>query len=117
MAIIVEHKKNGTRYFVLGTGYGMYKAVQPSFFGGSLFPDEDEGVVQAVGVCDAEGNICFIDSNLFRVIEIDGVLIKDIKHKLSKGDKAKDDYKTCPACDSRIYADPIECPDCGLRLR
>lgn len=64
MAIIVKHKENSNIYAVIGAGLGMYKATKPSFLGGTLFPDEEEGVSRTVAVCDKDG-ICNYDNSYY----------------------------------------------------
>lgn len=81
MAIIVEDKRNQKRYFLLGAGFGAYKAIRPSFIGGNLFPHEEEGSVQMVSVCNSYGEIRFVECSLLRVVEIDGMSIKEISEK------------------------------------
>lgn len=72
MAIIVLHKPTQSQYVLLGTGYGAYKASRPSFFGGNLFPHEDEGSVAVVAVCDEEGTIIWFSPEELQVVEVDG---------------------------------------------
>lgn len=50
MGIIVRDKKTHRKYILLGTGFGAYKAVRPSFFGGNLMPHEEEGTIATVAV-------------------------------------------------------------------
>lgn len=78
MAIVVSYKKDGKKYILIGTGFGAYKATRPSFFGGNLFPHEDEGNIRVVAVADREGDIHWVDSDDLRVIEVDGNKIEDL---------------------------------------
>jgi len=52
MAIIVKHKQTLKKYIFLGVGYGTYKATRPSFIGGNLFPNEEDGEKRVVAVCN-----------------------------------------------------------------
>lgn len=79
MAIIVRDKNTNNKYILLGTGFGAYKAVRPSFFGGNLLPHEEEGTIGTVAVCDKKGEISWIDSNDLQVIKIDGIDISEIE--------------------------------------
>lgn len=78
MATIVRHKNTGRKYALLGAGFGAYKATRPSFFGGNLFPNEDEGTIEAAAVSDSNGIIYWIPTNELQVLEIDGKSISDI---------------------------------------
>lgn len=78
MAVIVRVKNTEKNYILLGTGYGAYKAVTPSFLGGNLFPNEEEGTLPMAAVCDNKGDIVWLNSDSLQVIEIDGVRISDI---------------------------------------
>jgi hypothetical protein len=78
MATIVKSKTSNKKYILLGAGLGAYKAVRPSFFGGNLFPHEEEGVVKSIAVCEANGDIIWLDSNDIQVVKIDGVDISEI---------------------------------------
>lgn len=112
MAIIVEHKTTKEKYYLLGTGLGMYKAISPSFFGGMMFPREEEGCVQSIGVCDGKGEIFFIDSNALRVVSIDGNILEEIQDDIGRDMNDDDEY--CPACGGLITTRTLECPHCGL---
>lgn len=116
MAIIVEAKTTRKRFFLLGAGFGMYKSTRPSFFGGTLFPNEEEGVSQTIAVCDDKGSIFFYKKEEIRILEIDGVPVKDFKKVLNThGEETGVDY--CPACGGRIYAGDLKCPHCGIVYR
>ena len=60
MATIVRHKKTGTEYVLLGSGYGAYKTARPGFWGGDLFPTEEEGAIRAVMLCDDKGELAWV---------------------------------------------------------
>jgi hypothetical protein len=117
MAIIVKHKETNRIYALIGTGYGAFKAVSPSFFGGDLFPREDKGEIPVAAVTDGNGKIQWFFTDDLRVIEIDGVKIEDVLEAY-QGDSA-DDYTDaeiclCPACGKAISESDPECPSCGL---
>ncbi|MBS7527761.1 hypothetical protein KHM83_13840 [Fusibacter paucivorans] len=82
MAIIVELKTTKRRFFLLGTGFGMYKATRPSFFGGNLLPNEEEGKAEVVAVCDENGDIFFMDKASLKVISIDDTPLESMRSKL-----------------------------------
>jgi hypothetical protein len=50
MATIVQSKRDGKNYVLLGTGFGAYKATRPGVFFGNLIPDEDEGQITMAAV-------------------------------------------------------------------
>ena len=76
--IIVRDKNTCRKYILLGTGYGAYKAVSPSFFGGKFLPHEEEGILQTVAVCNKSGDIIWYKSSELQVVEIDGIKVSDI---------------------------------------
>lgn len=78
MATIVRIKEGNKKYVLLGTGFGAYKSTRPSFFGGNLFPSEEEGTIGVVAVADEIGNILWVEADEIKVIEIDGVKIEDV---------------------------------------
>ncbi|MBS4031246.1 MAG: hypothetical protein KGZ63_07500 [Clostridiales bacterium] len=78
MATIVLHKETGKQFVLIGTGYGAFKASRPSFFGGNLFPHDEEGQMPLAAVCDKAGTIYWIYTEELKVIEIDGERIEDI---------------------------------------
>lgn len=84
MAVVVEVKKSGMRFFLLGTGYGQYKSSRPGYIGGSLNPTEDEGSSEKVAVCSAEGEIFFMDKSSVRVVMIDGLDLNAMKQILEQ---------------------------------
>lgn len=108
MGIIVRDKKTHRKYILLGTGFGAYKAVRPSFFGGNLMPNEEEGTIATVAVCDANGEIIWIDSSKLQVIEVDGIKITEMDvHKSGE---------FCPACGTAVDENEKYCNGCGLTL-
>lgn len=125
MAVIVLHKNTNKKYIVLGTGFGAYKAITPSFFGGNLFPHEEEGTIQTAAVCNSKGEIIWFNSDDLQVIEIDGVEISQINlfvedrsiENSSEEEKALNHYEICPVCGTK--ADEIEqyCIGCGFKVK
>lgn len=82
MATIIKNINNGEKYFLVGTGFGAYKATRPSFFGGNLFPVEDEDTITVVAICDGNGKIHWIQSSEIEVVSIDGVHLSEIAGQL-----------------------------------
>jgi hypothetical protein len=75
MAVIVEHKQTRRHYYLIGTGFGMYRSSRPGYWGGALAPVEEEGQKSLVAVCDANGTIGWFDCDDVRVVEVDGVTL------------------------------------------
>ncbi len=78
MATIVVHERTGNRYALIGTGFGAFKASRPSFFGGNLFPHEEEGQVPIAAVCDKNGVIRWLLTDELKVIAINGESVDSI---------------------------------------
>jgi hypothetical protein len=117
MGIIVRDRKTYKKYILLGTGFGAYKAVRPSFFGGNLIPHEDEGTIKTVAVCDSRGDIIWIDSNNLQVIEVDGKKISEIHfNDVEKKEEKLSNYENCPACGTTVDIKEKYCHGCGLTL-
>ncbi|MDP5273874.1 hypothetical protein [Chengkuizengella axinellae] len=121
MATVVLHKPSGKRYILLGTGFGAYKASRPGFLGGDLFPHEEQDEIPVASVSDEFGNIQWVYTDELIVVEVDGKSIGDYAEKLivhKKPIKQENiiEYETCPACNSRIHSEQMECPSCGLTL-
>jgi hypothetical protein len=72
MATIVQYKRTGKKYVLLGAGFGAYKATRPGVFFGNLLPEEEEGQVTMVAICDAEGKILWTHSDELTVVDVDG---------------------------------------------
>ena len=72
MAIIVEHREDGQRFVLVGTGFGAFLATRPSWFLGNLSPEEESGEVSVVAICEAQGDIGWFDSQKLRGVSIDG---------------------------------------------
>jgi len=77
MATIVLHKETGKKYVLIGTGLGAFKATRPSFFGGNLFPNEEEGEIPVTALSDENGKITWIYTSELEVLEVDGKKIKE----------------------------------------
>ncbi|MBF4691963.1 hypothetical protein [Fusibacter ferrireducens] len=116
MAIIVLHKKTLSKYVLLGTGLGRFKSSRPDFIGGNYFPKEEEGREEIVVVCDAEGELLFLDKTTVKVIEIDDLELSDLQEVFIVEPEILKAYN-CPACGCSVTTNDIECPDCELRLR
>jgi ribose 5-phosphate isomerase len=113
VGVIVRNKKTHKKYMFLGTGFGAYKAIRPSFFGGNVFPHEEEGTVTTVAVCDSKGDIIWINSNDLQVIEVDGIKITEMD--IDDADEI-DDKLVCPACGTMVDKNEKYCHECGLTL-
>ena len=72
MAIIVEKIEFGERYILVGASFAAYESARPSMIFGNLFPNEKQGTLGMVAVCDLEGNISWLEHQALRVVEIDG---------------------------------------------
>ena len=118
MAIVVENKKTFEKYILVGAGLGMFKATRPSYFGGNLFPHEEESVEQIVAVCNHAGEIHFLDKDLLKVIEIDSVKLIDMQEIFVSENKIENiSISRCPGCNERISDTDSKCPYCELRLK
>ncbi|GMQ57187.1 hypothetical protein AN1V17_15820 [Vallitalea sediminicola] len=118
MGVIVRDKVTHKKYVLLGTGFGAYKAVRPSFFGGNLIPHEEEGTIATIAVCDSKGDIIWINSNNLQVIEVDGVKIEEIAlyNAINESNKELNKYEFCPGCGTKVDVNEKYCPGCGLTL-
>lgn len=131
MATIVVHKRSGTRYVLIGTGYGAYKSQLPGVFGGSVFPREETGEIPLAAVSDKAGNIRWMLTDELVVAKVDGhpphVWLEreadegDLPSPPSRGQIAGGEdqalsYELCPGCEHRVVSDAKECPSCGLVL-
>lgn len=117
MPIVVEHRKTLKKFILLGVGYGTYKATRPSFIGGNLFPNEEEGETRVVAVCDKNGNIIWFSPNKLRVVEIDGIKLEKLNNVFDEEkQKNMDLLEACPACGQKVSIYEKECPDCGIKF-
>jgi len=71
MATIVEHKKDGRRYVLLGAGFGAYQSKKPNLIFGNLVGDVEEGIYEMLCTCDASGKIYWFLSSTLRIVSID----------------------------------------------
>ena len=71
MATIVEHKRTGKHYCLLGTGFGAYKSAEPNVFWGNLRPDIDTAQFPMVCVCNNNGKILWLSSAEVTVVSVD----------------------------------------------
>lgn len=122
MAVIVRHEESKQVYVLVGTSYSYYKDSRPSFLGGNLFPDEEEGLFDQVAVTDETGRIQWFPTNQIKVIKVDDKEIKDIlaEFKAQHSDLMENaeaaGYDTCPGCGCKVKEDERYCPSCGLTL-
>lgn len=81
MPTIVVHEETGMRYVLVGTGYAFFKDSRPSFFGGDLFPHEEEGEFPMASVTDESGKIHWFPTRELRVLQVDGMSLAEILKK------------------------------------
>ena len=65
-------KKNGKVYLFLGVGFGAYKAMAAGNTLQSFSPVEDSQEIGMVALCDADGEIGWVDYTEVEIIEVDG---------------------------------------------
>lgn len=70
MAIFVEHKKTGRLFVLISGGFGIYKSF------GTL---EEQGTRLKICVCDRQGDLGWFNSDEIRVINVDGLDVKELK--------------------------------------
>ncbi len=73
MATIIEYTKTGDRYILLGAGFGQWAMARPNRLLGDLFATEQADSTELLCVCDALGDIFWIDPNEAAVISVDGL--------------------------------------------
>jgi hypothetical protein len=116
MPILVKNMKNNNLYFLLGTSFSAYKDTTPSFFGGNLFPNEEQGEFRVASVCNAAGIIEWCNADELKVIEIDGIKVIELENK-QEMPILEDEIPThCPACGEPIDEEDKLCKSCGLNL-
>lgn len=115
MSTIVVHKETGRHYLLIGTGYSFFKDSRPNFFGGVLFPHEDEGEAMCAAICDEKGAITWVQTSEIEVIEVNGVKVKEILSPYTN-EIIISETEICPACEARISITAEHCPECGIRL-
>ena len=72
MTAIVEEKKTGEQFILLGTGFGAYQSMHKGVMFGDLIPDIDKGQFAMVCVSNSEGKIGWFKSTEVKVISVDG---------------------------------------------
>ena len=77
MAIFVEHKKTGGLFVLISGGFGIYQSAANSNISG-LMKMYEEGIRLKVCVCDQRGNLGWFNSDEIRVINVDGIDIKEL---------------------------------------
>ena len=78
MATIVQHKKSGKKYVLLGSGFGAFQSKKPNWFLGDLMADVSEGQFAMVCVVDSDNAIGWIESSQVVVVSVDGKLVRDL---------------------------------------
>jgi hypothetical protein len=78
MATLVKNIKSGKCYYLLGASYSFYKDTVPSFFGGNLFPNEEEGEFKIAAVCNELGEIEWFLTEEIIVVEVDGIKVSEL---------------------------------------
>ena len=121
MATIVLFKITGKHHVLVGTGYSFFKDSRPSFFGGTLFPYEDEGEVMCAAICNEHGAISWVPTNELEVITVDGIEIREVLKpyiNLSPPENTESEppREECPGCGVMVSLQDSECPSCGLKL-
>lgn len=79
MSVIVKHRDTKKKYVMIGTGYGIMREDKPKYFGHHLLHQDDEKLMKMAAVSDKEGNIFWYDTDLLKVIEIDGDKLNEIE--------------------------------------
>lgn len=72
MTAIVEEKKTGERFVLLGTGFGAYQSMNEGLLFGNLIPDVEKGQFAMVCVSNKEGKIGWFNSEEVKVVSVDG---------------------------------------------
>ncbi len=78
MATIVKHNQTGKRYYLLGTGFGVFQSSKPNVFLGNLLADVEEGEYALVCVCNSKGEVLWLDATQVTVVSIDGQNIQEL---------------------------------------
>ena len=78
MAITVKHIESGEKYVLLGSGFGAYQSKKPNWFFGDLIADTAEGQYAMICVCNAEGQIGWLESSKVRVESVDGQTVQSL---------------------------------------
>ncbi len=72
MAVIVRHTESGSRYVLLGGGYGAWSSSRPSLMFGGALPEDRSGDVRVALVCDENGHVAWVESECLVVENVDG---------------------------------------------
>jgi len=72
MATIVVEKESRTRFVLVGSGYGAFKATRPGMFLGNWAPTETDGEFPLVLVCNSAGDLFWGQSSEFEILSVDG---------------------------------------------
>jgi hypothetical protein len=72
MAVIVLHEERENEQFVLlGTGYGLFKAMRGATLG-DILSITDEGEKSLAALCGKDGSILWADTSKLTVLSVDG---------------------------------------------
>jgi len=82
MATIVRHHERETDYILVGAGFGSFMAKIGNPIFGDLAPGTHSGYNTMALVCDADGEVCWVDTLHISVISIDGVAPGDVLSSL-----------------------------------
>ncbi len=71
MAVIVRHEdEQDQQYILLGTGFGMFKAMRGATLG-DILSKSDEGDRSLAALCGVEGKIIWADTSRLTVVSVD----------------------------------------------
>ena len=72
MAVIVLHEERENEQFaLLGTGYGLFKAMRGATLG-DILSITDEGEKSLAALCGKDGSILWADTSKLTVLSVDG---------------------------------------------
>ena len=92
MATVVVYRPTGVRYVLLGAGYAAFQSSRPSAFMGNLASTNKSGRYEVVYVCDANGEIAFVNSKYLRVVSVDGQSVQSALGPASPDVEPSTDY-------------------------
>ena len=81
MATFVEHKKTGRLFVLVSGGFGVYQSAGANSV--DRMKIHEQGTCLKVCVCDRQGDLGWFNSNEVRVINVDGLDIKEELKDLS----------------------------------
>jgi len=127
VATIIQHLDTGNQYFLVGSGFGLYRSQNSSLIGGDMFPNIEEGNETIVIVSDKTGNLCRFHMDEVKVISIDGLTIEDAASQLKQGEPVETKpafvakpkvslYNYCPSCGRDVDKTWHECMSCNHSL-